>query len=31
MIDPRLGRLLAALVGVFIALLLTGPGFAAGG
>jgi hypothetical protein len=28
MVDPRLGRALAALVGIFIALLLVGPGFA---
>jgi hypothetical protein len=28
MLDPRLMRFLAALVGIFIALLLVGPGFA---
>jgi hypothetical protein len=28
MLDPRLTRFLAALVGIFIALLLAGPGFA---
>jgi hypothetical protein len=28
MLDPRFGRILAALVGIFIALLLAGPGFA---
>jgi hypothetical protein len=30
MLDPRLGRLLAVLVGIFIALVLVGPGFAGG-
>lgn len=29
--DPTLGRVLAALVGIFIALLLAGPGFAGAG
>jgi hypothetical protein len=28
MLDPRLMRLLAALVGIFIALILVGPGLA---
>jgi hypothetical protein len=28
MIDPRIGRAVAVLVGIFIALLLAGPGLA---
>ena len=28
MLDPRVGRFLTALVGIFVALLLVGPGLA---